>query len=362
MKTTIGIFAPFVFAVLSLTTHSQDSIPSVEDKHVLTIFVMKSIKPILWESPAALVKSTTKGYKAKLLHHRQYLLGHLVARLESPLVGGSMYTAMISTSMKEKRELMLKEKIGLGILGVAMGGKLDSESDIKKDIKLFSRLGKLAYVKYHINEEAAHKIVHFMEGFNRSDEGKPPASNYYGGAFWPRYQNEGSGCSAYGMSMVDIAGIIGDEHEDWKVEVNIPMELVGGELNHDKKVSRKEIKKHDSWALNNDSSLSAFIPFSIYDPSMVFDWVIKTRDSKETVYEAENEGDIPGLVADMKHVMPDADEPVFTKREDPDLFIDHFASKMQLKDNTNMFRAQIKTRKKNKPEQTFITKQTMIGR
>lgn len=296
MKTTIGFFALCMFAIFSFPIRAQDSIPLNEDKHVLTIFVIKSIKPILWESPSALVKSTTKGYKAKLLHQRQYLLEHLVVRLESPLVGGSKYSAMISTSMKEKRELMLKEKIGLGILGVAMGGKLDSESDIKKDLKLFSRLGKLAYVKYHINEEAAHKIVHFMEGFSRSDEGKPPASSYYGGAFWPRYEDEGSGCSAYGMSMVDIAGLIGEEHEDWKVEVNIPMELVGGELNHNQKVSRKEIKKHDSWASTNDSSLSAHIPFSIYDPSMVFDWVIKTRDNTETGYVAENEGGIPGLV------------------------------------------------------------------
>lgn len=64
----------------------------------------------------------------------------------------------------------------------------------------------------------------------------------------------------------------------------------------------------------------------------------------------------------MKHVRPDAGEPVFTQREDADLFIDHFASKMLLKDNTNMFRAQIKPRIKNRPEQTFITKQTMIER
>lgn len=294
------------------------------NSHILTVYAMKSLKPLDWDSPASLVKSTTRGYKAKLLHHRQYLLGHMIIRLESPLIGGTEYASMVSTSMKEKRILMLREKIGLGILGIAMEGKLDSEEEIRKDLKLFSRIGKLAYVKYYISEEAARRIILFMEGFSRAEEGHLPPCSYYGGAFWPRYLGEGAGCTAYGICMLELAGLMGIEHHEWKVEVNIPVDLVGGGLNQDKKVSRREILKSGSWALSGDSSSQAFIPFTIYDPSIVFDWVHEVRSHNSDGYVSEEEGTVPGLVADKRHIKPNVDEPVFMKRPQPSLFIDYF--------------------------------------
>ncbi len=304
--------------------------PSDSGRHVLTIFAVNSLKPLDWESPASLVKSTTKGYKAKLLHHRQYLLGHMLVRLESPLAGGTKYSAMVSTSMKEKRKLMLKEKIGLGILGVAMGGKLDSEKDIQKDLRFFSRLDKITYVKYHISEESARRIIDFMTGFSLSEEGNLPPYSHYGGAFWPRYQDEGSGCSAYAMSVIDVAGLTDQEHADWKVEINIPMELVGGELNQGIQVPRRKMLKSHSWALEEDSLDKPYIPFSIFDPSLAYDWVMNCRLQPGRGYEKDAEGEIPGLVADRTHIKPDPTEPVFIQRVEPSPFVNLFERKRAL--------------------------------
>lgn len=297
------------------------------DGHVLTIFVMSSIKPINWESPSTLFESTLNGYKAKLLHHRQYLLGHMIARLESPLVGGTIYSAMVSTSAREKRALILKEKIGLGILGISMAGKLDTDKDILKDLKLFSRLNKLAYVKYEISEESARKIILFMNGFSQTENGDLPPCNYYGGAFWPRYINEGSGCTAYGMSIIDVAGLIGEEHNNWEVKVNIPMDLIGGELNEFRKVSKKEILESKSWVGDNILD-RASIHFSIYDPSLVYDWIINQRNQTgDGYYVLEEEDEVPGLISDRRQIKPAGADSVFLTRPDSSIFIGLFKRK-----------------------------------
>jgi hypothetical protein len=327
-KILFQLLVVVTFISFCAIAQGQEKILPDSDRHVLTVFVMNSIKPLNWESPSTLVRSTIKGYKAKLLHHRQYLLGHMIVRLESPLVGGTKYTAMVSVSMREKRVLMLKEQIGLGILGVAMDGKLDSDKDIIKDLKVFLHLGKLAYVKYKISEESAKKIILFMEGFSRSENGDPPPSNYYGGAFWPRYFNEGSGCTAYGMSIVDVAGLIGEEHNNWKVDVNIPMDLVGGELNQGKKVSRREILRSKTWVVRDSTPEQVYIHFSIYDPTLVFDWIMEQRNQTfDGYYLNEEEDEIPGLVSDMSHIKPGSEDPVFIPRPEPSIFIEYFDHK-----------------------------------
>lgn len=303
----------------------QERAVANNDRHILTIFVTNSIRPIIWDSPSALYKSTIRGQMAKLFNRRQYLLGHMMVRLESPLVGGSKYSAMVSTSMREKRILVLKEQIGLGILGVAMGGELDSEKEIEEELKYFSRRNKLAYVKYLISEESARKIILFKEGFAHSENGDLPPSHYYGGAFWPRYHNEGAGCTAYGMAILDVAGLLAEKHNSWKVEVKIPMELVGGELNVGKKVSPREIKKTKTW-VNPDNSLNqAYIPFSIYDPTIVLHWIKEQLiQSGEGNYVKEEEYGVPGLVFDMSHISPSPEDPVFIPRPEPSIFIEHF--------------------------------------
>ena len=73
--------------------------------------------------------------------------------------------------------------------------------------------------------------------FNGKEDGFVPCK-YYGGDFWPGYENEGSGCSAFGLAMMEAAGISA-ERPEWFVEVNIPEELVGGKFNNDRRVKNK---------------------------------------------------------------------------------------------------------------------------
>lgn len=310
---------------LSAETKGQDSVSTDSSRHTLTVYMLPSLRPLHWESPSSLVRSALKGYKAKLFHHRQYLLGHMIVRLESPLAGGTKYSAMVSTSMKEKRVLMLKEKIGLGILGVPMGGKLDSDKDIHRDLTLFSRLKKVVYVKYLISEESARKINHFIDRFSQPENGYPSPSSHYGGAFWPLFHGEGAGCTSYAVATIEAAGLIGREHDHWKVEVNIPLNLVGGDLNDGRKVSTRELRKTMDWARADTATGESFVPFSIFDPTLAYGWIIKQRLLEgDHIYVADEEMGMEGVVADRRYIRPAVNEPVFSKRTDSSLFIDLF--------------------------------------
>jgi hypothetical protein len=298
------------------------------------LYVMKSIKPIDWDSPSSLFKSVRKGFVSKIWLKNQYLLGHLVVKFESPVNSNPVYSGMVSVSDKEKKWLVKKEKVGLGILGAGLQGHLETGDTVFSEICKYSGLRKVAFVRYLISEEAARRISFFLEKFRSTTvEGTSP-SGIYGGIFWPRYESEGSGCTAYGMTMLDLAGISGQEQSGWKVNINIPMELIGGDFNGDTKVKNKKIVRSDSWYNGDPDSVNAFVPFWIYDPSIMFDWVIKQRkegnDPDPDGYHPVMENKIPGLVSDRRNVRPSLAEPVFIKRPEPSVFIEHFKKKERI--------------------------------
>lgn len=295
--------------------------------HQLTIYAMQSIQPIDWKSPASLYRSVRKGFVSQICRKNQFLLGHLVVRFESPLNENPVFSGMVSSSKKEKRQLVMKEKVGMGILGAALQGHLETGDTVARQIRKYERLGKVAFVRYYINEEAAGRISRFINQFRHSTEGGFSPSSVYGGIFWPRYENEGAGCTAYGMAMLDLAGILGEDQGNWKVDVNIPVNLVGGAFNKGTKVRTKNIRHAGSWYSGTSDSVKAYIPFWIYDPNFMYDWVMKKREAGGDAgeYKPAMEGKIPGVVADRRNARPTSGEPVFLKRTESSVFIDVFS-------------------------------------
>lgn len=329
MKRLIFIFALFLFVCPYYSAASgPDNHQADTALYRLTLYVMKSIKPIIWDSPASLIKSVKKGYVSQICRRNQYLLGHLVVKLEAPESRHPVYTGMASSSKKEKRKLVMKEKVGLGILGAGMQGHLETGDTVTAKLKKYARMGKVAFIRYLISEEAFSRISVFLDEFRGHQAGGFSPSSVYGGIFWPRYENEGAGCTAYGMAILDLAGILGEEQKNWKVDVNIPVNLIGGAFNDGAKVRTKSIRHTGSWYAGSADSLGAFIPFGIYDPGFMYDWVMKKReaagDHVAGGYIPVMEQNIPGVISDRRSIRPPAGEPVFLKRTQPSVFIDVF--------------------------------------
>ncbi len=333
MKRFMLIFALFLFYSPAHSHASgREGVSGDTALYRLTLYVMKSIKPINWDSPASLFKSVRKGYLAQICRKNQYLLGHLVVKLDAPENRHPVYSGMTSSSKKEKRQLVIKEKVGLGILGAGMQGHLETGDTVTAKLKKYTRLEKVAFIRYLISKEAYERISEFLDRFRETGvDGFSPTS-VYGGVFWPRYENEGAGCTAYGMAMVDLAGILDGEQSGWKVEVGIPMDVIGGEFNKGKEVKNRTILQSDSWYDGNPDSTAAYVPFQIYDPNLIYDWIMKKRvevsASLPGKYRADMEGSIPGLVSDRREVRPLPDDPVFYRRNVPSLFILPFYRKL----------------------------------
>lgn len=310
-------------------SNTGDSLNS--SRNELTIYVIPSKVKFDWTSPHTLYKSYLKNYTRNLLSKRAYVLGHAFIELSSPLVPENILAGMRAASSAEQREMVLREHYGLAILGAEMKGELETSTALEPKLNKYSRKGRIAFMKFIISDAATERLLKFFSSFKLMIDSNSASNAYYGGAFWPRYNGEGAGCSAFAVSFLDLAGLMNDIFKEWMIRVNIPMELIGGPYNENNEVKFREIKKYNSWATNCDNDPDNCVNFGIYDPTLIFEWIGKVYDEKSVP------GNLPvtpvrlnkseGIVIDGRKVPVPVDEKIFQKRENPSIFIDYFHHK-----------------------------------
>lgn len=312
-------------------SYSQEVHESPFRFHDLNIYVIPSLSSLNWESPSLLYQGYKKGVAAKIFKRESYILGHVFIEFTTPLRTGPVYAGMASVSTKEQRYLVFKQHLGLGILGAGVQGYLESPCQLTKKIRINKERGTIASITYRLNEMAALRILEFLDEFNRADERGHKPTAHYGGAFWPLYQDEGAGCTAFVMGMLELAGLINEEMDYWKVEVDIPMKLVGGEINPGNKVTIRDLKSAENWHEQNGTPGVDYIPFWIYDPSYIYQWILKQIDNSDNhaghSYHNASTPDFPRLFSDVRHINVDKDKPIFVERKDDNIFIRHFKLK-----------------------------------
>ncbi len=326
-KILITLFTALLFSAL-IHSYAIEREGSPYRFHELTIYALPSPVEFDWSSPSSLYHSYKQGYMASLLKANSYILGHMFVKLTTPLLPEPVYAGMASVSRKEQKEKFFKQKIGLGILGIGLEGRMETVGDLEGKIKKYGRKGNLAAITYRLNTEATSRIIDFIEEFSSENERGHIPKMHYGGAFWPLYENEGAGCTAFGMAMLELAGVLNEEMEAWKVEVNIPMRLIGGEINPGNRVSLKEIKRTLQWHDGSGTLNVDYAAHWVYDPSLIYKWVIDqlsgSSDMSEIEYVDASTNKFPRLFANVTHVETDNTSPVFTHRDNDNIFIKHF--------------------------------------
>lgn len=329
-KVNIILFLLLVFFNLNTVAQPHGAENKVNQDNELTIFVIRSVLPLDWESPSSLYKSYRKEMSTKLWRKQKSMLGHTFVLLRSPLLTDSIFAGMTYVSKKVQKKLFMKEKIGMGILGICMEGRMQPHEELLTKMNYYASKNEVAFIRYNISEKAAHRIIEFYNSFISSFDGKQAKCDFYGGAFWPRYDKEGSGCSAFGFSFLDVAQIL-ENIPDWKKSVHIPMELIGGELNNNRKIKIRDIKKTSTWAQSDDASQVDYVPFEVYSPSAVYYWIKTQRELPDSLrkvgYMPVNDFEIPGIFADRSNVQINENEPVFLHRDEDNIFIRYFYKK-----------------------------------
>ncbi|MDD4489931.1 MAG: hypothetical protein PHD30_05450 [Paludibacter sp.] len=301
------------------------------DLHEFTVYVMPTLYPLSWESPAALYKTMRRCYFKTIGVKDNYLIGHLAVGFNTPLLPKPLLIAQASAEMKEKLDLIFKEKVGYAIMGAAMQGRIESHDELAHKLDVYAKREKLAFIRYKISESAAKRMIEFIAQYSAKMNKYYAPSDFYGGAFWPRYHQEGAGCSAFGMALLDLVNLLPDEHaKEWVLNVKIPMKLIGGKFNNGEKIKNSTIRKTKSWYTGNGEPNVDYVPYKIYEPSIIFDWIMHVRNSSSTEFVPIEDNGVPGLMYDATTIDFDKHEPIFMERLEPNLFIEHYKKSIGL--------------------------------
>ncbi len=322
------VFFVIIFTHVQFAFSQQNTDENNADNHVITIFAIPEVTPIEWDNPSLLFKTTIKCYLNAALRKHYYVIGHVIARISSSKLDSAYYVAMNGAVQSEKVEYVMKKKVGLGVLGSTIKGRIEPVDHIHQGIELYAKRGKVAYLKFKINEQAVDRIMEFVHYYQQKNESGNAPCEFYNGALWPRYEKEGAGCSAFCLTLLDIANVLPAEAKDeWIRSVNIPMELIGGEFNDNKKIKFGSILKTKSWYSGDGKEGIDFVNYTVYDPGLIFNWINNKLLQNDSVYKPETEGNKSGLVVERRNVS--FTDNVLLQRKDTTFFPKFYYEKLR---------------------------------
>ncbi len=279
-KRIILIFwATFLF----LSTNGQE----------MTVYVISPNVPMNWKSPQALLVSYVNNILARNKYvKRRHPMGHLIVELKDT---GSY--SLIGIVAESKSDLAYKVSVkgyGLGILVTRLAGQMQEEADNRKEVEKRCEKGDITFLKFKINRATFTKLKQYLAEYKERGYDK-----IYNGENKPR-EGKGAGCSAFGVSFIELAGLM-QKHElsTWQVQVQIPENLVGGPEANNRWVGLHKILLKRKWA---DTTRQRYRTITYYDPALINNWILSEWDHTGKIehphYTRELKGKAKGLVID----------------------------------------------------------------
>jgi hypothetical protein len=289
-----------------------NTLSSLSEEFYITLYTIPPRNQIDFSSPRRMM--VTSSLNAFSLHfsNRKYAIGHVFIELAGPAYSVFVESAKSQLYVSGRKDVM--DGYGLGILFAGIDGRLGFGNSITKDLPQLYNNGKIAFIKAKISAENYQRLVNYLEEYQQRGYDR-----IYNGLNKPR-EGLGAGCSAFGVSFFDVAGILQPGWEDsWVAEVKVPDHLIGGPATGNI-VPISELFSANHWA----GSEEPFRLFRIIDPYLIFKWVnekwtalMKEEDLNST---SGNEGSLQltavirgkarGLVYDFSN-FPAPDEPLF---------------------------------------------------
>jgi hypothetical protein len=283
--------------------------PLFAGDYSITLYTIPSRKQIDFSTPRRMAWIAFGNSLTMNNSQRKNAMGHVFIELSGPgynVVTGSTKDRMFVSG---RRELM--KGYGLGLLFRGIDGKLEFDGTLTRDLPLHYYHGDIAFIKAQISRENFERLVFYLEEYQLRGY-----DTIYNGLNKPR-EGLGAGCTAFGMSFFDVAGIVQSGWEEqWAVSVRVPYRLIGGPATGNF-VPVEELFTTRQWASEDEPHRV----FRIIDPYLIYDWIHEAWDRLTSgVQQGDGfDGEIPvpvlrgkarGLVYDFIHY-PMPEEPVF---------------------------------------------------
>lgn len=262
----------------------------------LTLYFIPSPYGISWDTPAQVARTTIRNQ----LTFKDRKIGHVSIEIKCHATESTkainFFTGMTGDISPSKR-LIIKDGIGLGMLFYNYEGRLENSDQLKEEMIEKSKSGRMNFLTFKINSENCRRLAQYVEEFKTKG-----FDRYYGLPNRPRH-GEGSGCTAFGMSFLEIAGLMEEDFKkSWSHYLRVPEEYIGTPIgkNPVNIVSLALPLRNTRWANANEPHREIFF----WDPDKMFEWVNDKfhNKSQHKEFEFTELNNAKGIILDRTKV------------------------------------------------------------
>lgn len=252
-----------------------------------SLHLFRSPLGIDWSTPWNMTISTLKNSLADTQGMRAYSISHVFVEVKCDSIGTHIYRGQTSSDDSNEKELLFKQKYGLGVMFHTYKGKFEKDESILKDMAPYEGSERRGRFTALISSQTCQRMLQYVKEYEQRGYG-----NIYSGLQADPLKGEGAGCSAFGMSFLRIGGLMEPFMENWKSVINVPKRFVGGPLTG-QKVSLLKILSHPGarWSNKEDH-----IHLQAWNPENMLRWVSKVHDQIQQGHE------IPGYMMEAERV------------------------------------------------------------
>ncbi len=230
--------------------------------HLLRFCIYPSPFGVDWRSPHHLARSVALN----TLSFRPRTIGHVAVELVSPVIRQRWFTGMTAKRFSDDRNAVLKDQFGLGIVFHSVEGKMETPDHLDPERQKRLKSGHFSVIEFEIKELAAVRVDHYLSEYQNQG-----LYRWYGLPNRPRYR-EGGGCSAFAVSVLEIAGLMKREfYTHWQLSRRVPADFLGN-AHHKVPVWKllSQNRKTLAWASPHQPGLE----IQFWDPDCMHRWVL----------------------------------------------------------------------------------------
>jgi hypothetical protein len=251
----------------------------------LKLHFLHSPLGVNWQTPWKLAFSTLKNQIAPVGKKRAYSISHVFVEVKCDSTGKHIFRGMTSAPGTEDRDLVFKAKYGLGTMFHSYKGVLEKDESIIKDLAPYEGHKRHAELAIKVSPQACERMLSYASEYESLGYGA-----MYSGLQADPLKREGSGCSAFGVSFMRVAGLMDNFTKEWIESIDIPTRFIGGPLTG-KKVNILYILTHPGarW-----SDKEKHIHLDAWNPEKMHAWVGKMY---KQVREGQYQGKWPANIS-----------------------------------------------------------------
>jgi len=294
-----------LLSMITLSAHAEE--------FYVTLYTIPPRNQIDFSSPRRMM--VTSSLNAFSLHfsQRKHAMGHVYIELAGPDHSTFVESVKKQLFISGRKDVM--DGYGLGMLFAGIDGRLGFDKTVTQNLAHHCHNGEIAFIKARISADNYQRLANYLREYQERGYDR-----IYNGLNKPR-EGLGAGCSAFGVSFFEVAGILQPGWEDsWVAEVKVPFHLIGGPTTGNA-VPLSEVFIAKQWAGSDEP----FRLFRIIDPYLIFEWInekwtaLMKEDNSDSTAEIDGKlqvcpvmlGKARGLVYDFSG-FPTPDEPVFS--------------------------------------------------